>query len=67
MSDLEILSMVRNNVKKLTAYSTARDEFKGQASVFLDANDAAAQPAVTAWRTAAQPLGAGRLLGRRPR
>ena len=39
MSDLEILSMVRNNVKKLTAYSTARDEFKGQASVFLDANE----------------------------
>lgn len=39
MNDQEILSMVRDNVKKLTAYSTARDEFKGQASVFLDANE----------------------------
>jgi histidinol-phosphate aminotransferase len=35
--DLERL--VRPNVKVLTPYSSARDEFKGEASVFLDANE----------------------------
>jgi histidinol-phosphate aminotransferase len=35
--DLE--KLVRNNVKSLTPYSSARDEFKGDASVFLDANE----------------------------
>jgi len=31
--------LVRPNVKVLTPYSSARDEFKGEASVFLDANE----------------------------
>lgn len=31
--------LIRNNVKALTPYSSARDEFKGEASVFLDANE----------------------------
>jgi histidinol-phosphate aminotransferase len=35
--DLE--KLVRPNVKVLTPYSSARDEFKGEASVFLDANE----------------------------
>lgn len=35
--DLSIL--IRENVKKLTPYSTARDEYSGEASVFLDANE----------------------------
>ena len=37
MFDLE--KLVRPNVKVLTPYSSARDEFKGEASVFLDANE----------------------------
>lgn len=37
MFDLE--KLVRPNVKALTPYSSARDEFKGEASVFLDANE----------------------------
>lgn len=32
-------SLIRDNIKKLTPYSSARDEFKGTASVFLDANE----------------------------
>ncbi len=31
--------LIRNNIKNLTPYSSARDEFKGEASVFLDANE----------------------------
>ncbi|MFK5889819.1 MAG: histidinol-phosphate transaminase [Flavobacteriaceae bacterium] len=32
-------NIIRPNIKALTAYSSARDEFKGQAEVFLDANE----------------------------
>ncbi|HET9824927.1 MAG TPA: histidinol-phosphate transaminase [Chitinophagaceae bacterium] len=31
--------LVRDNVKKLTPYSSARDDFHGEAKVFLDANE----------------------------
>jgi histidinol-phosphate aminotransferase len=31
--------LVRENVKKLTPYSSARDDFKGEAKIFLDANE----------------------------
>ena len=31
--------LIRENIKKLTPYSSARNEFKGEASVFLDANE----------------------------
>jgi histidinol-phosphate aminotransferase len=31
--------LIRENVKKLIPYSSARDEFKGQARIFLDANE----------------------------
>ncbi|MEO1514559.1 MAG: histidinol-phosphate transaminase [Bacteroidota bacterium] len=34
-----IQSLVRNNIQQLQAYSSARSEFKGTASVFLDANE----------------------------
>jgi histidinol-phosphate aminotransferase len=37
MFNLEAL--VRSNVKRLSPYSSARDEFKGIASVYLDANE----------------------------
>jgi len=32
-------NLVRNNIKRMTAYSSARHEFTGHASVFLDANE----------------------------
>ncbi len=31
--------LVRDNVRELTPYSSARDEFKGEAKIFLDANE----------------------------
>jgi histidinol-phosphate aminotransferase len=31
--------LIRDNIRKLTAYASARSEFKGAASVFLDANE----------------------------
>lgn len=34
-----INNILRNNIKELVPYSSARDEFKGEASVFLDANE----------------------------
>ncbi|RYY71164.1 MAG: histidinol-phosphate transaminase [Chitinophagaceae bacterium] len=34
-----ILSMVRENIRSLKPYSSARHEFKGKASIFLDANE----------------------------
>lgn len=36
---MDILSLVRKNIQKLSPYSTARDEFKGTAEVYLDANE----------------------------
>ena len=36
---LDINSMVRENVLRMKPYSSARDEFKGEAEVFLDANE----------------------------
>ena len=32
-------SLVRENIKKMTAYSSARHEYNGQASIYLDANE----------------------------
>ncbi len=32
-------NILRNNIKELVPYSSARDEFKGEASVYLDANE----------------------------
>jgi histidinol-phosphate aminotransferase len=36
---MDIYNLQRENIKNLKPYSTARDEYKGQASVFLDANE----------------------------
>ncbi len=36
---MDIRELQRENIKTLRPYATARDEFKGQASVFLDANE----------------------------
>lgn len=35
----DLNSLLRDNIKRLVPYSSARDEFKGDASVFLDANE----------------------------
>ena len=37
--NININNLVRANIKVLKAYSSARDEFKGTADVFLDANE----------------------------
>lgn len=36
---IEIKDLVRENIKNLTPYSCARDEFKGSSGIFLDANE----------------------------
>ena len=35
----DINNILRKNIKNLTPYSSARDEFQGEASVYLDANE----------------------------
>lgn len=35
----DLTSLLRDNIRRLTPYSSARDEFKGSASVLLDANE----------------------------
>jgi histidinol-phosphate aminotransferase len=37
--DFNLDSLVRYNIKKMTAYASARHEFTGNASIFLDANE----------------------------
>jgi histidinol-phosphate aminotransferase len=34
-----INNILRDNIKRLVPYSSARDEYQGEASVFLDANE----------------------------
>jgi histidinol-phosphate aminotransferase len=36
---MDVNNLQRENIKNLRPYSTARDEYKGQAQVFLDANE----------------------------
>lgn len=35
----DLNNLLRENIKKLVPYSSARDEFQGEASIFLDANE----------------------------
>ena len=42
-------NLVRENVKKLTPYSSARDDFKGEAKIFLDANENSLGSPLTRW------------------
>ncbi|MEP6466327.1 MAG: histidinol-phosphate transaminase [Parafilimonas sp.] len=39
MSEFSLDNILRNNVKKLIPYSSARSEFEGDAQIFLDANE----------------------------
>jgi histidinol-phosphate aminotransferase len=41
--------LIRENVKKLTPYSSARDDFKGEAKIFLDANENSLGSPLTRW------------------
>jgi len=36
---IDINSLVRENIKRLVPYSCARDEYKGESGIFLDANE----------------------------
>lgn len=47
MFDINLLT--RENIKNLTPYSSARDEFKGEAKVFLDANENSYGSPLTRW------------------
>ena len=35
----DLNKLVRENIRKMIPYSSARDEFKGKADIFLDANE----------------------------
>lgn len=39
MKNFDLNKLVRENIKKMKPYSSARDDFQGNASVFLDANE----------------------------
>ncbi|MBN8685620.1 MAG: histidinol-phosphate transaminase [Chitinophagales bacterium] len=39
MREFNLLQLVRENIKNMTPYSSARHEYSGQAAVFLDANE----------------------------
>ncbi|MCD8739453.1 histidinol-phosphate transaminase [Mucilaginibacter roseus] len=53
----DINKILRPNIKKLVPYSSARDEFKGEASVYLDANENAfGSPLDTAYNRYPDPL-----------
>lgn len=41
--------LVRDNIKRLVPYSSARDEFKGEANIFLDANENSLGSPLTKW------------------
>lgn len=45
----DLKSLVRENIKSLTPYSSARDEFSGEAKVFLDANENALGSPLLKW------------------
>jgi histidinol-phosphate aminotransferase len=45
----DINNYLRENIKNLVPYSSARDEFKGEASVFLDANENSFGSPLTKW------------------
>ncbi|MBK0380957.1 histidinol-phosphate transaminase [Mucilaginibacter segetis] len=53
----DINNLLRENIKNLTPYSSARDEYTGEASVFLDANENAfGSPLHTAYNRYPDPL-----------
>ncbi len=49
MMSFDINNLLRENIKKLVPYSSARDEFKGEASIYLDANENSLGSPLTKW------------------
>lgn len=47
--EFDLNRLIRPNIKKLTPYSSARDEFKGTARIFLDANENSLGSPLTKW------------------
>src|SRR5688572_4859894 len=47
--NFDINKLVRDNVKKVKPYSSARDEFSGEAKIFLDANENSLGSPLTKW------------------
>src|SRR6476660_979606 len=47
--NFDLNSLIRPNIRTLTPYSSARDEFKGEANVFLDANENSFGSPLTRW------------------
>ena len=47
--NFDLNNLVRENIKKLTPYSSARDEFKGEAKIYLDANENSYGSPLTKW------------------
>jgi histidinol-phosphate aminotransferase len=45
----DLNNLVRENIKNLVPYSSARDEFKGEAEIFLDANENSFGSPLTRW------------------
>jgi histidinol-phosphate aminotransferase len=50
---LDINQLLRENIKTMKPYSSARDEFSGDAAVFLDANE---NPYNSPWNRYPDPL-----------
>jgi histidinol-phosphate aminotransferase len=47
--NFDLNKLTRENIKSLTPYSSARDEFSGEAKVFLDANENSLGSPLTKW------------------
>ena len=47
--NFDLNKLIRENIKKLKPYSSARDEYKGEAKVFLDANENSLGSPLTKW------------------
>ncbi len=47
--NFDINKLARENVKKLKPYSSARDEFSGEAKVFLDAHENSLGSSLMKW------------------
>ncbi|HEY4875549.1 MAG TPA: histidinol-phosphate transaminase, partial [Puia sp.] len=45
----QLENLLRENIKKLIPYSSARDDFKGTAKVFLDANENSLGSPLAVW------------------
>ncbi len=46
---INLEQLIRNNIRNLKPYSSARDEFSGEAKVFLDANENSLGSPLTKW------------------